>query len=1067
MDEYRDEIESLLVFSVLNDEEFLPDGQISRLVTQRKVKSLLPTAPQPLVEQQWTVCAPVFDATNFRREFKPKCILPFIDEGSDQKDGHFSIVTEATIHADHHVGAVKGKDQGVQVALKKLKPLRERGYNVETAWEQEAAALGQISTLRHRHLISRTGAFKQGNNYYIMFEWADGGTLREVWESQPFGSTKLHRDHVMCVLEQLTGLAGALSSLHNTNNKTRTAMVTSNATSGGRLMAPARSRALLSPPGSDGGHSPPASSPSSLDVPQILLNPDTSDDEYYSDNPDDSLEKHWRHGDLKPDNILQFKVPHSWMGTLKIADLGLAKQHAFATSRRADNTEQKYSTSHYEAPEVITNRNTRIPRSRRYDLWSMGCIIIEFSIWILYGFNGLQRFYREDADISRDETIYFSVDSSQRTARSDPECNSPESAIRDLIELARDRLLVVALPKEGMNEDALGKCRADAGELEDKLNRILAKARDDEQRGGTYLCTGLDRTGVQAPDARKDRSFNESSTIEVRRAGSVLVINGVAAPSLTICKMPDISVSDSGSLNDIQIGLPKLPEVESPMFYRLLLSWLQDCDLNHPGCNRRSYTFTNIPTRLIDVGQPGNDSLTVYLREMADSEQRDSLRYIALSHPWGSVDDHNHFCTTRKNVESRSVDGMALSQLPNTFRHAVQVTRALGVRYLWIDSLCIMQGDDGDFETEARNMETVFSSAYCVIAASRASGTSSGFLWRRPERRFVKIDGTPSEDPFYICEAIDDFQHDVIEGPLNQRGWVLQERVLARRTIYFTEKQTYWECGQGVRCETLTKMTNNKAAFLGDPNFPEVATISSRGAKIRLYESLYQQYSRLSFTKACDRPIAIAGLEQRLVSAFETHGGYGVFEGRFFGRSLLWKRDEAVTAEMKNIDFPKCQKYLVPTWSWMAYEGAITFMDIPFSEVEWEHERIVDPGIRSPWTPRTSSSSSYSWHTGNSTERVDLTAHARELANLDLAEKEIIYDQGSRPPGDRDVRCVIVGRRRAGSKEAEIVNLDHYVLIVASREEYGGDGVYERVGVGSLLGSQIVWDRGGIRVSIF
>lgn len=118
-----------------------------------------------------------------------------------------------------------------------------------------------------------------------------------------------------------------------------------------------------------------------------------------------------------------------------------------------------------------------------------------------------------------------------------------------------------------------------------------------------------------------------------------------------------------------------------------------------------------------------------------------------------------------------------------------------------------MQGPDGDFDTEAKRMEAVFSSAYCVIAASSDNGTSRGFLWERPEREVARLDRYLPDDSVYVCEAIDDFQHDVIEGALNKRGWVLQGRVLAPRTIYFTENQTYWECGQGVRCETLTKLT--------------------------------------------------------------------------------------------------------------------------------------------------------------------------------------------------------------------------------------------------------------------
>src|SRR5215469_7798924 len=104
---------------------------------------------------------------------------------------------------------------------------------------------------------------------------------------------------------------------------------------------------------------------------------------------------------------------------------------------------------------------------------------------------------------------------------------------------------------------------------------------------------------------------------------------------------------------------------------------------------------------------------------------------------------------------------------------------------------------------------------------------------------------------------------------------------------------------------------SNKAAFLGDPNFPNIATNSTNGGRIRLYESLYKQYSRLQFSRDYDRPIAIAGLEQRLIRAFDTQGGYGVFE-RYFGRSLLWQRDSDV-ARMEKIDFPGEQQFRMPT----------------------------------------------------------------------------------------------------------------------------------------------------------
>ncbi len=149
--------------------------------------------------------------------------------------------------------------------------------------------------------------------------------------------------------------------------------------------------------------------------------------------------------------------------------------------------------------------------------------------------------------------------------------------------------------------------------------------------------------------------------------------------------------------------------------------------------------------------------------------------------------------------------GIDVVDLPKTFQDAVHITRNLDVQYLWIDSLCIIQDDPHDWDMESKLMEQVYSSAYATLAASCATRTDDGFLKAYPGRQCVTKE-TDSGMPYNLCEAIDNFQIDVDQGELNKRGWVLQERALSRRTIYFTEKQTYWECGEGVRCETLTKM---------------------------------------------------------------------------------------------------------------------------------------------------------------------------------------------------------------------------------------------------------------------
>lgn len=152
-------------------------------------------------------------------------------------------------------------------------------------------------------------------------------------------------------------------------------------------------------------------------------------------------------------------------------------------------------------------------------------------------------------------------------------------------------------------------------------------------------------------------------------------------------------------------------------------------------------------------------------------------------------------------------DGLKVDDLPATFRDAVGVTRAIGIPYLWIDSLCIIQGKDGDFVQEAKRMELVYSGAYCVLAASRDPGHYAGFLekQRRP-RQSVALPGKTGNPVFYVGEMIDDFNAHVLEGKLSKRGWVLQEHALARRTVFFTDQQVYFECGDGIRCETMVKM---------------------------------------------------------------------------------------------------------------------------------------------------------------------------------------------------------------------------------------------------------------------
>jgi len=265
--------------------------------------------------------------------------------------------------------------------------------------------------------------------------------------------------------------------------------------------------------------------------------------------------------------------------------------------------------------------------------------------------------------------------------------------------------------------------------------------------------------------------------------------------------------SETLSSNEVRLGFPSLLDPGSDTHVKILSVWIERCD----NARHLPADSTFIPTRLLVVG----DEKSRRVRMVCNLQEK-SVHYVALSHRWGTPDqkqpaDVKFSTTTKDNIKSIR-EGIDDTDLPKTFEDAVIMTRKLKVKYLWIDSLCILQKKDKyedpeskeDWERESKLMEQVFSSAYFTIAASCAEHRSSGFLKSRTPRQFVTMAADDGAQ-FHLCDVIDNFDADVEQGELNKRGWVLQERALSRRTIHFTKTQTYWECGEGVWCETFSK----------------------------------------------------------------------------------------------------------------------------------------------------------------------------------------------------------------------------------------------------------------------
>lgn len=233
--------------------------------------------------------------------------------------------------------------------------------------------------------------------------------------------------------------------------------------------------------------------------------------------------------------------------------------------------------------------------------------------------------------------------------------------------------------------------------------------------------------------------------------------------------------------------------------------WLKSCDKHH-SCNEEAANSKAprlLPKRLLNVGSGDSPNIRLQSTESMETD----LRYMALSFFWGSnsQSDMDGGLTLPHNLKDHE-HLIHFERLPRTCQDAVVTVRRLGIEYLWIDSLCIVQGPGGDFQEEAQNMESIFRNASCILAACSSSGISEGFLNPRPQREAVALK-SPAGDPIFVCKFIDDFAGDVDSSLLYSRGWAFQERILARRTIFFTSTQMYWQCGEGIRCETLTRLS--------------------------------------------------------------------------------------------------------------------------------------------------------------------------------------------------------------------------------------------------------------------
>ncbi|KAI0409694.1 heterokaryon incompatibility protein-domain-containing protein [Xylaria palmicola] len=356
--------------------------------------------------------------------------------------------------------------------------------------------------------------------------------------------------------------------------------------------------------------------------------------------------------------------------------------------------------------------------------------------------------------------------------------------------------------------------------------------------------------------------------------------------------------------------------------------WLTSCTQTHLAC-RSQRQMSTLPTRVIDVSLP--DPQLVYAGSVSFAP------YAALSHCWGAVQPLR---TLTCNIESHS-KGISPLLMPRTFHDAIRVTRYLNIRYLWIDSLCIVQDDDDDWNREAAKMAVYYTGAEIVISASSSQGSSEGFTGLRRE----SVKGTlligeghdmPSKKaPLHFREATVGDSGSIPRqigyrvDSLSSRGWCFQERLLARRLLSFDSEQLIWECNSACHCEgsdTSNPDLGLSTANVGDSHDHDY-NMSARLSGASKAETFYfwrtkviQHYASRNLTRKTDRLIAVQGIVDVLRERLNDEYIHGLWKGDVL-EGLTWS-----TQATSSVGVPLD---VAPTWSWASVYGPVKYSNWP------------------------------------------------------------------------------------------------------------------------------------------
>lgn len=356
---------------------------------------------------------------------------------------------------------------------------------------------------------------------------------------------------------------------------------------------------------------------------------------------------------------------------------------------------------------------------------------------------------------------------------------------------------------------------------------------------------------------------------------------------------------------------------------------LQRCISTHPACPKPLHQ--SLPTRVLKIVDA--QSLALVSEEYG--------HYIALSYCWGGPQT---FATTKDTLFTMQ-EGFATISLPQTIQDAVNVTRKLGVQYLWVDSLCIIQDSEEDKLNELPRMASYYENALVTVVAGGATCTDSilskkeacekhagAFAFRNMLARPVLCPKGHS----HVCLFREATPYEISKEPVHKRAWTFQERLLSPRMLMYGQRVT-WHC-QTMQfsdggCDDWTEEQWNQGQrriqkMLSQGQTPSAGgtdtsddIVTGRSVYDDVWYDVVREFSRRSITFQDDKLPAISALATKFQSLNNDIYVAGVWRGDLL-RGLLWSTYPTVTLS-------KPPTWRAPSWSWTSVNNPITYRRLP------------------------------------------------------------------------------------------------------------------------------------------